>query len=339
MSKKMSDVLIRNTASSPCRILFGMRLASVLCLFYLASAGFGQTAIKDPKPLGLKFEHYTCKDAFDRTIDFYLSPAKSTEKLPLAVIVLGSGGQSIWIKQGDQVYGGLQNLFDRAAAGKVRVLAVEKPGVPFCFQGNTPGTAINATKEFLEEHTLDRWTEAINSAVNACHKLPGIDSTKTLAVGHSEGGIVVSRLAALNPKITDVAVLAGGGASQLYEFFELLGREPALQGWKEIQQEPMSTTKMQWGHPNRRWTTFFATSPVEEALKSKARFFIGQGTADKASLPASAQILYASLLAKGRDATLELVEGGDHGFQTPGEPQPQGLEKMFSKVIKWFTGS
>lgn len=285
----------------------------------------------------IPFEAYTCRDRFGRTISFYLSPAKNAEKLPVAIMIAGSGGQSVWTVQDGKVYGGLQNLLERVGKGRYRVLVVEKPGVPFGYGKNQPGTAIGATPEFCEEHTLERWTEAIHAALRATHKLRGVDRSRTLAVGHSEGGIVAAKLAAVNKNVTHVANLAGGGPTQLYDFFQFFGRTETVKTWQEIRLDPLSATKLVWGHPYRRWTTFTETSPLEEALKSKAKFFIAQGSADTNSLPASAEVLYSTLVAKGRDVTLHWLEGADHGFQQAESKQPgAGFEAVLNQVAHWF---
>lgn len=313
-----------------------MRVILSFAVFSFVGVCSAQVAKLDATNLKINFDHYTCRDKFGRQIHFYLSPAKGRENLPLAVLVSGSGGQSMWVPRGDKVLGGLQNLLERKVQGKMRVLAVEKPGVPFGFQENQPGTAIGATEEFAREHTLERWTEAVNSAIKAAHKLPGIDNTRTLAVGHSEGGIVVCKLAALNKSITHVAVLAGGGPTQLFEFFKFFGKDQTLQQWDEIRKDPMSSTKMAWGHPFRRWSTFLETSPVEQALLSKAKFYIAQGSEDKSTFPESAQILFATLVSRGRPVKLNWIDGGDHGFEKVGEEPPGvGFERVFKDLAQW----
>jgi pimeloyl-ACP methyl ester carboxylesterase len=163
------------------------------------------------------------------------------------VFIQGSGCDSLFIKVGDRVGGGIQNLLLPFAKGRARVLVVEKPGVNYLDQSKQPGAAEGCRPEFLQEHTLDRWAEAVNTAIKAAHELPQIDATKTLVVGHSEGGLVAARVAALNAKITHVASLAGGGPTQLFDLVETAGAqsgsattsgdiaEQVYDEWKKIQ--------------------------------------------------------------------------------------------------------
>lgn len=283
------------------------------------------------------FDPFTSKDKFGRTINYYLSPPVAGKKLPIALLVLGSGGQSIWPVMNGKVYGGLQNLFLSRVKDHMRVLIVEKPGVQFGFSPPRPGSAEGCSESFLKEHTLERWTEANNAALNASLKGPGVDQKRALAVGHSEGGIVVAALAAKNRKVTDVACLAGGGPKQSEDLKVLFGKQETENLLAQIAKDPNSTTKFVLGHPLRRWSTFMSTSTIEQALKSNARFFIGQGTKDRSVNPASADQLNSALLAKKRDVTYVKVKDGDHGFSTePNDQTGKGFSQIFDQILTWF---
>ena len=106
----------------------------------------------------LPFERYTVQDSLHRTIGFYLSraPKSATGKLPVVLLIRGSGCQSLFQKIGDQIGGGYQYVLLQAAKGRARVLAVEKPGVTFLDAARQPGTAEGASEEFLKEQTLPR---------------------------------------------------------------------------------------------------------------------------------------------------------------------------------------
>lgn len=304
-----------------------MTWVAVLSLFAQAQA--------QPKAPG--FDHLTCKDKYGRTINYYLSSVVPDKKLPIAVIVLGSGGQSVWMLRDGKVGGGLQSLLLSRVKDHLRVLVVEKPGVQFGFNPPQPGSAEGCSPEFLEEHTLDRWTNAVDAALQDGLKQPGIDPSRVLATGHSEGGIVVARLAAQNPKVTDVAPLAGGGPGQLVDLEKLIGKDHAANMWSQVQADPMSTTKFVWGHPHRRWSTFLASSTLEEAKKSKARFFIAQGTKDRSVDPDGAVLLHDELKKLGRDVTLHTVADGDHGFSTdPNDRTGKGFIDVFDRLLSWF---
>lgn len=293
-------------------------------------------------------------------------------KVPLVVFVQGSGCGSHFVKVGDKVGSttGFPVIHD-ALKGRGRVMVVEKPGVEPFFQPRNPGGADEATELFKSEHTLDRWAEAVEASIRSALELPGIDPTRVLVMGHSEGGIVAARVAADEPRVTHVACLAGGGPTQLYDFIRMareggaeghgtgesgsggmfghVSDDPAkrvqwvMDSWADIMKDPMSTEKSWLGHPYRRWSTFCATSPAEELSRSKARVYIAQGTRDESVEPSTGDMLAATLLAKGRDVTFNRVEAGDHGFFLPGEQAPgappakdNGWNRVMTDVVEWF---
>jgi dienelactone hydrolase len=301
----------------------------------LALAQLGQAPVPELKAPG--FDHYTCKDKYRRSIDYYLSPAIAGKNLPIAIFISGSGGQSIWPIRNGKVAGGLQSLLLSRVKDSLRVLVVEKPCVEFGFNPPRPGTAEGCSEAFLREHTLDRWTAANDAALKAALASPGVDRRRVLAIGHSEGGIVVATLAARNRRITDVASLAGGGPNQAESLATFFGKDAVEQMQKQIASDPDSTTKFIFGHPHRRWSSFMATSTIEQALKSRARFFIGQGTKDRSVDPVGADKLEAALRAQNRDVTLVKVADGDHGFSTdPADRTGKGFSAMFDQVLAWF---
>jgi erythromycin esterase len=295
--------------------------------------------VRDAADLGLPFERFTTRDATGRTITFYLSrpPKGSAEKLPLAIFVQGSGCASVFPKKDGKIVGGLQDLLLAAGKGRLRVLVVEKPGVRFGDHPKKPGSAEEGSAEFRKEHTLPRWVEAINAAVRAGQQFPDVDWCRTLVVGHSEGGIVAAHLAAANPHVTHVALLAGGGPTQLFDLLELAAKprraeEPAgeararvrriQEGWARVCADPDNPDKLWLGHPHRRWTSFLKTSTQEGLLASRTAVFLAQGTADASVSVTGFDTLRAELIARGRDVTAERLEGADHAFRKPGAAPP-----------------
>lgn len=300
---------------------------------------------------GFPFQRHFTTDKYDRTITFYLSMKKSEEKLPLAVCIQGSGSQSVFLEyQGQIASGGPESIVLRDFGDRVRVLVVEKPGVEFLSQPSRPGSSLEGTAEFNREFTLPRWTEAINAATKASLKLDNVDTSKVLALGHSEGGQLACTLAAVNPAITHVAVMAGGGPTQMFDFIEFARQgvmyDPdqtaeeriaaLLTDWQKVLADPDAADKFILGHSHRRWSSFAKVSSIDAIARSKAKVFIAQGTADMNSLPASSDVLYAELLTRGRDVTYERIPDADHGFMTADDTQGQGWTSTNGKAIEWF---
>jgi len=324
----------------------------------LADERGGPRLEADAPALGIPFQRFTTKDSLGRTITFYLSVTRGQEPreaCPVALLVGGSGGQSLFRKLGEHVAGGLQNLLLQEAGNRARVLVVEKPGVRYLDSPPQPGSAEGARPEFLEEHTLERWVEANAAALRAAWTLPGIARSRTLAVGHSEGGLVVACLAAKTPEITHVASLAGGGPTQLFSLLESVAaaqpgdrsgdaakrRQAVFDEWAKIEADPMSTTRFWMGHPYRRWSTFLKHSVTEELLRTKAHIYLAQGTADTSQPPTGHDVLVAELRAHGRDVREERLEGADHAFapkhSAPGPPRE--LQAMLGRIVLWFVST
>jgi pimeloyl-ACP methyl ester carboxylesterase len=306
--------------------------------------------------LGIPFDRYSCEDKLGRTITFYLSPAPGKDeatKRPVALMILGSGCQSAFQKHGEFVGGSFQNLLFAEAKGRVRVMVVEKPGVKYLDHPPRPGGAMDASEEFLKEHTLPRWAEANGAALRAAWTLPGVDGTRTLVVGHSEGGIVAARVAAERPEVTHVASLSGGGPTQLFDFVSNAARprpddkpgdaerraQSIYDAWADVRKDPESITRSWLGHPYRRWSSFLERSVAEELLRAKAHVYVAAGTRDAVIPVAAHDMLVSELRARGRDVTAERVEGADHGFQTGDRPQvgpPVEMQALLGRVLRWF---
>lgn len=306
---------------------------------------------KDTESLPIPFERFTTRDQLGRTITAYLSrPPKNggDAKVPLVLVIQGSGCQSLWVKHGDRVGGGLQNLVLQLCQGKARVLAVEKPGVAYLDWPKQPGSAMGASKEFLQEHTLPRWAEANAAALRAALTQPGIDPKRVLVLGHSEGGIVAARVAAQCPEVTHVAPLACGGTTQLHSLAVLAarrapkGQENAAidqlhQDWAKVLARPESIEEFWMGHPYRRWSSFLKDSVLEELKKTKAQIYLAHGVEDEADAIEGFDAMRAELLAAGRAFTAERIAGVGHGFNPNGKPNGgEGMSEVFGRVLSWF---
>jgi erythromycin esterase len=321
----------------------------------VGSAGGKYQPARDAARLGVPFDRYTTKDALGRTITFYLSqrPNDAKDKLAIALFIQGSGCASVFSKRDGKVFGGLQNLVLSAGRGRLRVLVVEKPGVQFGDKPQRPGSAEEGSAEFRQEHILPRWVEAVNAALKASQQLSDVDWTRTLVIGHSEGGVVAAHVAAANLLVTHVACLAGGGPSQLFDLVEIAGqrRQPdepvaaaaarvqqVYEGWAKVLADPDNADKLWLGHPYRRWSSFLKTSPREGLLASQAAVFLAHGTADQSVPVASFDVLRAELTAQGRDLTAERLEGCDHGFRKASEPPGSfdGFQELLARFTDWF---
>ena len=298
-------------------------------------------------PVGDKpFRRYVVAGRDGKRITFYLSTQQTpSHRVPLIVWVQGTGCSSQFVSVGGRMSRGLQGVLYSVARGRARVLAVEKPGVEFLDDQPDEGDARTCRPEFLAEYTLDRWATTIADAIGAAQKLPGVDTSKTLVIGHSEGGIVAMRVSNVSPLVTHAASLSGGGPVYLFHMAEFMRskeldpEKEVYACWSEILKDPDSDTKFCWGQTYRQWSTFMKTSVIAEALKSHALLYFAHGTADAQQTIAGFDVLRAELAAKQRDAVFERIEGADHALDLPNQQVPEGLEAVFGRVVDWFLGN
>ncbi len=311
------------------------------------------------KEIGIPYDRFEVKDELSREITYYLStPPKGSEgrPLPLVLWIQGSGCDSLFTRSPDgRVGGGLQNLVLKEARGRCRVMVVEKPGVKFLDTSARPGSCEGCTDEFKYEYAADRWAVALEASLRHALTRPDIDRARVLAAGHSEGASMAAKVAADVPEITHVACLAGAGTTQLFDMAQIARREyqpgedeAAREARVEevyaqaaaIAAEPDSVEKSAWGHPYRRWSSFFRLSPVEELKKSRARVYLAYGTADRSVPVESNDLARAELFAAGRDVTCERVVGADHGFGTGSSggagAEASELGAILGRVVTWF---
>jgi predicted esterase len=307
---------------------------------------------KDPKPIPRQpYFRYFTHDKFNREITFYVTEPSGSEASPLTIYIQGSGCGSNFVERDGRIVpqNGHASVFD-AAEKKVRLLIVEKPGVDYLDPGSR-GSASTASEKFKKEHTLERWSEAVTAALKASTKIEGLDRSRILVMGHSEGGLVACKVAADNSEVTHCATLAGGGVTQPYDLIQLARKgvfaarisedpekraEYLVSEWRKVLAEPDAWDKDYLGHPYRRWSSFLATSPIEELAKFRGKIFIGQGTDDQAVDVSSADALYSQLISRGKDVRYDRVADADHGFTVKGQTPGEGWRAHMKRVLDWF---
>lgn len=298
------------------------------------------------------FSRFETVDGFGRTVTFYLSDIGGQRRLPIAAFIQGSGCHSLFrLGRDGRIRGSYQNILQGVSEQRVRVLAVEKPGVRFLDDPKQPGVAQGCSQMFLEEHTLDRWAEAVSACLSAARTFTNTRRRKLLVIGHSEGGQIAARVAAINRNVSHVALLSSTGPSQLFDFVAKAGGQSkenrsatnynrGLQNVREIfeaiQADPDSTSKFAWGHPYRRWSSFLSSSTIEEILRTRARVFVAHGVRDKSVPIAAFDMLVAALIRQRRDVVVQRIEGAAHNFSKSSQASPRIMTEVFSDILEWF---
>ena len=314
------------------------KLGILAVLLSISNQWFASPAIGQQVSTAFPLTAHTVRDKLGRIVTYYLS--RPTHPAPLLLMIQGSGCATVIQGQEGSRYSSLFDLLPLAAEGRFAVMAVEKPEAVSNAGG---GTAQGCTAKFNEDFTAESWLVALRAALEDARRQTGVDSRRTVLLGGSEGAVMASLLAGRDPRITDVIATGGSGTTQLFDFIaaayaRCFDRSHCIadeeQRMAAIRADPTSATKFAWGHPYRRWTSFFAVEPGDELVRSRARVYLAFGTADTSTPPLSQEIAVAKLLAAGRDVTVRRVPNADHSLVGPGEDF-SALDREYRRALDW----
>ena len=272
---------------------------------------------------------------------------------PLLVYVEGSGAQSHFTKLDDQriaygVVGLLANRFGKSH----HVVCSEKRGVPFGFSGQR-GAGEGGSDEYNRHATLSDRIDDVRLMLDSLLSQDHVDASRVILLGHSEGADVVAGVAAVDPRVTHVAFLSGGGAAQFFDFFVQQRKTLAAQGAtaeeveaaiseleqqiRDILADPDSEKKFFAGHAYKRWSSFATVPAAANLARSGARLFLAHGTADQSVPIESFDYLTVELLRSGRtDAVIRRYPDRDHSFIPVGaEPSSDPFLEVVQEVVAW----
>lgn len=321
------------------------RAVSILALALgLLSAQTSASADAHPSHVaGTPFDRYEVEDSLGRRVVSYVSRPKESFA-PLLLMIQGSGCVPVMNVQATGTYSTVFNLLPFANEGQFTVMAVEKP-----FSGvapeQDPGTAASCSAKFNEDFTAERWLLALQVSLESARRLPWVDKRRSLVLGHSEGAVMAALLAGHDPQITDVVSIGGSGTTQLFDFIANAYRKcfdvsaciaDIEQQLQAINANPSSSTQFSWGHPYKRWASFFRIDPSEELLRSRARVYIAFGTDDDSTPPLSEEIAVAKLKVAGRDVTVRRVLNANHMLTQSASPNFTDVDNEFRAATSWF---
>lgn len=227
-------------------------------------------------------------------------------------------------------------------------------GVLFYVQGSSDHTVLDATEQFagacimgLDVAAIERRGVSRDGSIDHATALkyatkprrvadhlalvrayldehPGI--TPVIIFGTSEGCDVASAVAAQEPRITHVILLAGGGGwTQAHEFDHFVRTHPkSIPGidnpeqlaakLADIRAHPDADT-MWFGHPYRRWSSYMFDRPADDLLAIDAPILAIHGDADTSVPVESARALRDAFAAAGKtNLTYKEYAGVDHTF-------------------------
>lgn len=280
-------------------------------------------------------------------VSYYLSTPKA--KAPLVLFVQGSGCTAPFTGLGTpERSSSIFSWVRLAQSGRYAVMAVDKPYQP-ARQDGPAGGASGCGDAFNHYFSYDTWLATLTSALRHALARPDVDRTRVLVIGISEGGALAAGLARALPEVKAVALTGASGTTQLYDYIARIHQGSGSDADKvrelellettvrDIAADPSSGSKFAWGHPYRRWSSFFAQSAGDNLLASRARVYIASGMQDTSTPILSTEVMYAQLRGKGRDVTMRRIPTARHDLAPAGGGFEQ-VQGEYDAIMRWFDG-
>ncbi|HEX3557671.1 MAG TPA: alpha/beta fold hydrolase [Pyrinomonadaceae bacterium] len=242
---------------------------------------------------------------------------------PAIVLITGSGLQTrdepVPI-QGLEKYRPFRQVAETLASHGIAVLRVDDRGV-----GGSTG------KETLAAVTTSGFADDTRAEVAYLRTRREIDPSRIALVGHSEGGSIAPMVAATDPRIAAIVLLAGPGKSgseiSLYQLQQVLEGQPGMtqeEREKKLSEQRELIRAVQTGgdlskYPEQvklPWMReFFTYDPIPTIRRVRQPILILQGAIDRQITAEQAGLLeQAARSAGNRDVTVRIFPGLNHLF-------------------------
>jgi len=229
-------------------------------------------------------------------------PKRGSPPFPAAVMITGSGSQdrdeNLWpLVQG---YRPFRQIAERLAESGIAVLRVDDRGF-----GGSGGNAREAT-------TVD-FVGDVAAEVAWLRERPRIDALRIALIGHSEGGIIAPMLAARDPGIAAIVLMAGTAKPGVRVLVDQaagpIARASGLtpQRRAELEAEAARAVEADTA-PSSPWMRWFRTyDPLPTARLVRQPVLIVQGAVDRQVSAGQADTLAEAMRAAGNHDVTERV--------------------------------
>ena len=242
---------------------------------------------------------------------------------PAAVMITGSGLQerdeNIAIP-GLEKYRPFKQIAEALAGRGIAVLRVDDRGI-----GGSTG------RETLAAATTSSFADDTRAEVAYLRARREIDPKRIALVGHSEGGLIAPMVAASDPKIAAIVLLAGpgrpGSEISLYQLRQVLDEQPGMtreEEEKKLAEQREVIKAVQTGgdlskYPEQArlpWVKeYFTYDPIPTIRRVRQPILILQGALDRQITADQAGLLEQAARAAGnRDVTVRVFPGLNHLF-------------------------
>lgn len=323
-----------------------------------------------PKDWGLKEFHIENEKLGQ--IDYYVTEKGIDQEKPLLFMVCGTRGLPIMliVRTGEKStqLGTIPPDQISYFADKFHVVIMGKAGTPFC--DSMTADEINPirnledyvpSKEYVQKSGMEWEVQASSLVLDELCRLLPIAGNNVIALGISEGGRLVSKLAGKNDSITLLVCVISGGLNQF--FSSIINRRiDAAAGnithaeaqaeidslfaiYKDIYSDPQNTEKWYYGHPYKRWASFCNDIPLDHLVELDIPILFVNGTADRSTPILQADYVMLEFIRLGKtNLTYYVLPGVEHSLyeimkEDGKEKAVSHRNEAFQKIIEWIEGN
>lgn len=340
------------------------RILIISFFLLLTQFVFSQThSAISPKDFG--FTAFSIKGTLDK-IDFIVSDTSFKTRKPIFLYCQGSLPYALFYKE-DSLHTWNQTtpIDYKKHLDEYYFVEISKPGIPiFTSTADSDYYYIDpqtrqTPKKYWDNNYLDYYVTAANDVINYLFKQKWVDKSKLIIAGHSQGSKVVSKLGAINQKVTHVVYLAGNPLGRFDQYIRgerrdaLLGKISAEEAQKNID-KLYSQWKKMCADSNNTYRTSgdsyqsimsFSQPLLPYLLKINVPLFVGYGTNDITSDYCDLLPLDFDRLGK-TNLTMKPYLGADHNFskitydKTGKIISTEDLwEKVNDDIFKWINST
>lgn len=194
-----------------------MKLKLVITFFFINIALYGQNDFKS------RFKTFSLNHKKLGLVEFCTFNSTINSKKPLILFIHGSRNKPTFSYHEDvkkhswRAFKDLEKYKD-----DFHVIFINKPGIPLFDtikkDSVTLQTSYPLNKTYIENYNLEWRAKAASLILKKAKKHLLVDKSRTLVIGHSQGGQVAAKVTVLNKKVTHLAVLNSNTLRHFYDY-------------------------------------------------------------------------------------------------------------------------
>lgn len=178
-------------------------------------------------------------------------------------------------------------------------------------------------REFHLANNPDRWVADYSEFIAAQISAVAPKPKNVVLVGVSEGALPATKIAALSPAITHLAIIGSGGYSMRKSLATLKQKGTigfdVNSGWEKVVTDPRSIEKDWYGNPYRWWSDIMDIDPITDFLKLDIPILVGIGAQDESVPVESVYFLETKFKETGKgNLIVRIYPGADHRLSANG---------------------